>query len=160
MGCWWEPLLSFWGKGIVNIVEYLPHLTYLFMEVYIIGAVAFVLWIFHLRFLWRRRWWILLGTAIVTVYALPMDAAAIALHWGGFYPQYVTGITFFGGSLALEEIIFWLGTSFVTVSAVMIFAELERKGTPWWLLPVSIILPVPVVEDLIKQMGLHQRQHE
>jgi lycopene cyclase domain-containing protein len=140
----------------MSVIDYLPHLTYLFMEVYIIGGVAFVLWVFHLRFLWRRRWWILLGTGIVTVYALPMDAAAIALHWGGFNPQYVTGIYFFGGSLALEEIIFWLGTSFVTNSAVMIFAELERKGTPFWLLPIGIILPVPIVEDILRQTGLKQ----
>lgn len=42
----------------------------------------------------------------------------------------------------MEEILFWLGTSFVTLSAVLIFAELERRGMPWWALPAGVVLPI------------------
>lgn len=120
----------------------LRHFTYLFMEVYIIGGVAFVLWAFHFCDLWRLRYRILLGVLIVSVYALPMDALAVQRGWGGFNPAFITGVTFFGGALHLEEIVFWLGTSFVTLSAVMLFAELEDRGVPWWALPAGVILPI------------------
>ncbi|MBU4226409.1 MAG: hypothetical protein KKC71_11400 [Chloroflexi bacterium] len=122
--------------------EFLLRFTYLIMEAYIIGGVTIVLWPAHFRFLWERRWIILLGTLLVSAYALPLDAWAVARGWGGFNPAYVSGIYFFGGSLLLEEIIFWLGTSFVTISAVLIFAELERRGVPWWVLPVGVVLPI------------------
>jgi len=124
------------------------HLTYLLMEAFIIGGVAFVLWVFHFLFLWRHRWAILLGTLIVAAYALPLDALAVARGWGGFNPVYVSGIYFFGGSLLLEEIIFWLGTAFVTISAVLIFAELERRGVPKWLLAAGVILPFLIFDSL------------
>jgi lycopene cyclase domain-containing protein len=111
-------------------LEPLGRFTYLAMEAYIIGGVALVLWAFHFQFLWKRRWTILLGVLLVSTYALPLDAWAVARGWGGINPVFVSGIYFFGGSLLLEEIIFWLGTSFVTISAVLIFAELERRDVP------------------------------
>jgi lycopene cyclase domain-containing protein len=123
-------------------VEFLRHFAYLAMEAVIIGGVAFVLWAFHLRFLWARRWRILLGLVLVSVYTLPMDALAVSLGWGGFNPAYVSGIYFLDGVLLLEEIIFWSGTSFVTLSAVLIFAELERQGVPWWALPLGVVIPL------------------
>jgi lycopene cyclase domain-containing protein len=129
----------------------LSHLAYLFMEALIIGGVAFVLWAFHFRFLWQRRWAIMLGTLIVTAYALPLDAVAVAHGWGGFNPAYVSGIYFFGGSLLLEEVLFWLGTSFVTVLAVLIFADLERRGTPRWLLAAGVFLPIEVFDSLVNR---------
>lgn len=124
------------------VLEFLRRFTYLAMEAHFIGGVAVVLWLFHFRFLWERRWGILLGTLLISVSALPLDAWAVARGWGGFYPVYVSGIYFFGGSLLLEEIIFWQGTSFVTISAVLIFAELERRGVPWWALPAGVVLPI------------------
>lgn len=127
--------------------DVLRQFTYLVIEAYIIGGVAIVLWAFHFRFLWERRWGTLLGTLLVSAYALPLDAWAVARHWGGFNPAYVSGIYFFGDSLLLEEIIFWLGTSFVTISAVLIFAELERRGTPWWVLPAAVIVPLEFFDD-------------
>lgn len=135
-------------------IEHLRHLTYLFLEGYIIGGVATVLWLAHLRFLWQRRKPILLGTLLVSVYALPLDALGVARGWGGFNPAYVYGIYFFGGSLLLEEILFWLGTSFVTISAVLIFAELERRGVPWWALPAGVVLPVEWLAGLAGQEEL------
>lgn len=118
------------------------------MEVQIIGGVASVLWLFHFPFLWARWRKILLGILLVSAYALPIDALAVANGWGGFNPAYVSGIYFFGGSLLLEEIIFWLGTSFVTISAVLIFMELERRGVPWWLLPAGVVLPIELLDSL------------
>ncbi len=129
------------GTMVIDL-SLLRHFTYLFMEAYIIGGVAFVLWAFHFRALWRLRYRILLGVLTVLVYALPMDALAVRRGWGGFNPAFITGITFFGGALHLEEIVFWLGTSFVTLSAVMLFAELEDRGVPWWALPAGVILPI------------------
>lgn len=122
--------------------ELLRHLTYLAMEFFFIGSTAVVLWLFHFRFLWERRWIILLGVLLISAYALPLDGWAVARGWGGFNPAYVSGIYFFGGSLLLEELIFWVGTSFVTISAVLLFAELERRGLPWWVLPAGVILPL------------------
>lgn len=127
--------------------EFLLRFTYLAMEAYIIGGVAVVLWVFHLRFLWERRWRILIGVLLVSAYALPFDAIAVARGWGSFNPAYVSGIYFFGGSLLLEEIVFWFGTSFVTISAVLIFAELEGRGAPWWILPTTVILPLEFFDD-------------
>lgn len=132
------------------LVIELSHLAYLLMEAYIIGGVAIVLWAFHFRFLWQRRRVILLGTLIVSLYALPLDAFAVARGWGSFNPAYVSGIYFFGGSLLLEEIFFWLGTSFVTISAVLIFAELQRRGTPGWLLAAGVILPLEIFDSLVR----------
>jgi lycopene cyclase domain-containing protein len=129
----------------------LSRLIYIFMEAYLIGGVAFVLWAFHFRFLWHHRKVITLGTSIVTAYALPLDAIAVARGWGGFNPAYVSGIYFFGGSLLLEEVLFWLGTSFVTISAVLIFAELERRGTPRWLLAAGVFLPIEIFDSLIRR---------
>lgn len=120
----------------------LGRLTYLAMEVYFIGSVAAVLWLSHLRFLWARRWRILLGTLMVSAYSLPLDAWAVAHGWGRFNPEYVSGIYFFRHSLLLEEIIFWLGTSFVSISAVLVFAELERRGVPWWALALGVAVPI------------------
>ena len=137
----------------------LSHLIYFFMEAYIIGGVAFVLWAFHFHFLWQRRWVILLGTLIVTAYALPLDALAVARGWGGFNPAYVSGIYFFGGSLLLEEILFWLGTSFVTISAVLIFAELERRGTPSWLLAAGVVLSLGIFDSLVHRHDLREIDH-
>lgn len=122
--------------------EFLLRFTYLVMEAYIIGGVTVVLWLAHFRFLWERRWIILIGALLISAYALPLDAVAVARGWGGFNPAYVSGIYFFGGSLLLEEIIFWLGTASVSISAVLIFAELERRGVPGWVLPASVILPL------------------
>jgi hypothetical protein len=101
-----------------------------------------VLWLFHFRFLWERRGPILIGTLLISAYALPLDAWAVANGWGGFYPAYVSGVYFLSHSLLLEEVIFWLGTSFVTFSAVLIFAELQRRGVPCWALPLGVILPI------------------
>ncbi len=126
--------------------EMLGRLTYLVMEGFIIGGVAAALWLFHFRFLWARRWRILAGVAFVSAYALPLDAWAVAAGWGGFNPAYVSGLYFFG-SLLLEEVIFWLGTSFVTIAAVLIFAELERRGVPWWALPVAVVLPLEFFDN-------------
>lgn len=128
--------------------EFVGRLTYLFMEGYIIGGVAAVLWLVHFRFLWKQRWGILLGTLLVSAYALPLDAWAVAHGWGGFNPAYVSGVYFFSGSLLLEEVLFWLGTSFVTISAVLIFAELERRGVPWWALATGVILPLELFDTL------------
>jgi lycopene cyclase domain-containing protein len=122
-------------------------LTYLLLESYLIGGVAVTLWAFHFRYLWTRRWRILLGICLVLIYALPLDALAVAYGWGGFNPAYVSGVYFFNGSLLLEEIIFWAGTSLVTLSAVMIFAELERRGVPWWALPAGVLLPIDCLAD-------------
>lgn len=138
-------------------VDFLRRFTYLVMEVEIIGAVAFVLWALHFRFLWTRRRRILLGILLVSAYALPMDALAVANGWGGFNPAYISGIYFFDGSLLLEEITFWLGTSFVTISAVMIFAELERRGVPFWLLPLGVFLPIDLLDDLAPGAGARRR---
>jgi lycopene cyclase domain-containing protein len=132
------------------LVIELSHLAYLLMEAYIIGGVAFVLWAFHFHFLWQRRWVILLGTLMVSTYALPLDAIAVARGWGGFNPIYVSGIYFFGGSLLLEEVFFWLGTSFVTISAVLIFAELQRRGAPGWLLAAGVFLPLEIFDSLVR----------
>lgn len=126
---------------------FFKHFTYLFMEVAIIGGVTFILWAFHFHFLWERRWRILLGVSLVSAYALPLDALAVARGLGGFNPAYVTGVYFFGGSLLLEEIFFWIGTSLVTISAVMIFADLKRRGVPGWALPVVVLLPLDFFED-------------
>ncbi len=76
-------------------IDSLRHFTYLSMEVLIIGGVAFILWAFHFIFLWRRRYAVLTGTVIVTAYALPLDAFAVAQGWGGFNPAYVSGILLF-----------------------------------------------------------------
>lgn len=132
----------------MNILDLLRYLTYLIMEVTIIGGVALVLWAFHFRFLWVRRWKILLGVALISAYALPLDAIAVARGWGGFFPPYVSGVYLFGGALLLEEVFFWLGTSFVTISAVMIFAELERRGVPWWALAAGVVLPLELFDTL------------
>jgi hypothetical protein len=91
---------------------------------------------------------ILLGVFIISAYALPLDALAVARGWGGLNPSYVSGVYFFG-SLLLEEIIFWLGTSFVTISAVLIFAKLERRGVPWWALAAGVFLPLEVFDQKI-----------
>jgi lycopene cyclase domain-containing protein len=123
-------------------VAFLRHFTYLFMEAFIIGGVAFVLWAFHFRFLWARRWRILLGVVLISAYTLPMDALAISQGWGGFNPAYISGIYFLDRALLLEEIIFWSGTSFVTISAVLIFGELERRGVPWWALAFGVVIPL------------------
>jgi lycopene cyclase domain-containing protein len=135
---------------------FLSHFSYLFMEVYIIGLVALVLWIFHFRYLWSRMGRILAGVVIVTLYALPLDMLGVANQWGGFNPDYVLGIAFFGGILYLEEIIFWLGTSFVTLCAVMIFAELERRNVPWWILPAGIIVPIDWLSRLFEPQSPHK----
>jgi len=42
-----------------------------------------------------------------------------------------------------------LGTSFVTISAVLIFAELERRGVPRWLLAAGVVLPIEILERLV-----------
>jgi len=128
--------------------EFLFRFTYLVMEAFIIGGVTVVLWLAHFHFLWERRWMILLGTLLVSAYALPLDALAVARGWGGFNPAYVSGIYLFDGSLLLEEIIFWLGTVSVTISAVLIFAELESHGMPWWVLPVGVFLPLEFFDEL------------
>ena len=141
----------------MGTVDFLRRFTYLVMEVEIIGGVTFVLWALHFRFLWMRRRRILLGILLVSAYALPMDALAVANGWGGFNPAYVSGIYFFDGSLLLEEITFWLGTSFVTISAVMIFAELERRGMPFWLLPLGVFLPIDLLDDLAPGEGARRR---
>ena len=129
---------------MINL-SFLSHFVYLFMEIYIIGAVAFVLWAFHFRFLWAHRFQIVLGMILVTAYALPLDAIAVWKGWGSFNPVFVTGIRFFQGTLYLEEIIFWLGTSFVTISAVAIFAELEENGLPGWALPLGVVVPLGIL---------------
>lgn len=134
-------------------LNFLRHFTYLFMEAYIIGGVAFVLWVFHFRYLWSLRYRILVGVLIVSMYALPIDALAVRKGWGGFNPAYITGITFFGGILHLEEIFFWLGTSFVTLSAVMLFAEVEDRGVPWWALPAAVILPISLMVSIFPNEG-------
>lgn len=129
--------------------EFLRRFIYLAMEAYIIGGVAAVLWLFHFRFLWARRQSILLGTLLISSLGLPLDALAVARGWGGFNPAVVSDVYFFNGALLLEEVIFWLGTSFVTVSAVSIFAELERRGVPWWALAAGVILPVEWLVELV-----------
>lgn len=63
------------------------------------GGVAVGLWLFHFRFLWERRWIILLGVLLISAYTLPLDGWAVARGWGGFNPAYVSGIYLFGGSL-------------------------------------------------------------
>lgn len=80
-------------------LEFLSRLTYLAMEGFFIGSVAAALWLFHFRFLWARRWRILAGVALVSAYALPLDAWAVARGWGGFNPAYVSGLYFFGSLL-------------------------------------------------------------
>lgn len=89
----------------MSALEFLRRFTYLAMEAYFIGGVAVVLWLFHFRFLWQRRWGILFGTLLVSAYALLLDAWAVAQGWGGFNPAYVSGIYFFGGSLLLESVV-------------------------------------------------------
>lgn len=128
-------------------LEFLSRLTYLAMEGFFIGGVAAALWLFHFRFLWVQRWRILAGVVIVSAYALSLDAWAVAAGWGGFNPAYVSDLYFFG-SLLLEEVIFWLGTSFVTISAVLIFAELEGGGAPWWALPAGVLLLLELFDSL------------
>lgn len=129
-------------------IESVRRLTYFATQVYFIGSVAGILWLSHFRFLWRRRRVIVLATLLVALYALPIDAWAVAQGWGGFNPDYVSGIYFFGGSLLLEEVGFWVGTPFVTVSAVLIFAELERRHVPWWMLPAGVALPFAFFDGL------------
>lgn len=138
-------------------IESVRHLTYFATQVYFIGGVALVLWLFHFRYLWERRQVILISTVLVSLYALPIDAWAVAHGWGGFNPDYVSGIYFFG-SLLLEEVSFWLGTSFVTVSAVLIFAELERRAVPWWMLPAAVVLPLAFFANIdFQRLGPEQK---
>lgn len=142
---------------MMQTADFLRRFIYLAMEVEIIGGVAFVLWALHFHFLWARRHRILLGVLLISTYALPMDALAVANGWGGFNPAYVSGVYFFNSSLLLEEIIFWLGTSFVTISAVMIFAESERRGVPFWLLPLGVFLPIDLLDDFASGQSARRR---
>jgi hypothetical protein len=91
-----------------------------------------------------------MGTLLVSAYALPLDAYAVYRGWGWFNPAFVTGITFFRGTLYLEELFFWLGTSFVTISAVMVFAGLQRRGVPWWALPAGVVVPISLLASLFE----------
>lgn len=132
----------------------LRRFMYLVMEVQIIAGVGFVLWIFHLPFLrssWRQ---ILLGVLLVSAYTLPIDALSAPSGWGGINQAYVSGIYLFGGSLLLEEVVFWVGTSFVTISAVTILMELERRRVPWRLVAAGVVLPI---EWLASRAGIGAR---
>jgi hypothetical protein len=98
--------------------------TYLILEGYIIGRVATVLWL-PLPLLVEAALGISLG-ALVSAYALPLDAWAVA-RWGGS-TAYVSASTSSaarpaGRSLLAGHIVRHdLGRS--------IFAELERRGFP------------------------------
>ncbi|MCG3209710.1 MAG: hypothetical protein FOGNACKC_03337 [Anaerolineae bacterium] len=72
-------------------LEFLTRLTYLALEGFIIGGVAAALWLFHFHFLWARRWRILAGVVLVSAYALPLDAWAVAafqpICWQRYSPS-------------------------------------------------------------------------
>lgn len=59
-------------------------------------------------------------------------------------------------ALMTSEAIFWPSTSQVTISAVWIFAELERRGVPWWALPAGVVLPVEWVASFIPRRAQSQ----
>lgn len=119
--------------------NWLARLTYLEMEVVIIGsAFAFVV-LFHLPVLWRHWRVLLLATALIVTYGSALDAWAIRSGWGWFNPALTSGIWF--GSLLLEELIFWIGTAFATVAAALVMAAAADRGIPWWALPIALLFP-------------------
>lgn len=52
-------------------------------------------------------------------------------------------------ALMTSEVIFWLGTSQVTILALLIFAEVEWRGVPWWTLPAGVVLPIEWVASFL-----------
>ena len=119
--------------------NWLARLTYLEMEVAIIGSALIFVVLFHFPILWRQWRALALATALVVVYGAALDAWAIANGWGWFNPALTSGIWF--GSLLLEELVFWLGTAFVTVAAALVMAEAIDRGVPWWVLPLALVFP-------------------
>lgn len=113
--------------------------TYLATEVAMIGGVLVFIVAFHFPVLWRQWRALLLTTALVAIYGSALDAWAIRKGWGWFNPALTSGIWF--GSLLFEELIFWLGTAFVTVSAALVMAEAMDRGIPWWALPLALAFP-------------------
>ena len=131
------------------LAELLTHLTYLSYQAFFIGLALFVEWGLHYRRLWRQRRRILAAVAFITLYGGGLDAWAVSQGWGWFNPDLITNIWF--GSLLLEELTFWIGTSLATVSAVYIFADLEEAGAPWWRLPADFIIYADATQALVAQ---------
>ncbi len=113
--------------------------SYLEMEVALIGGALVFVVLFHLPILWRQWRALLLATALIAMYGSALDAWAIRNRWGWFNPALTSGIWF--GSLLLEELIFWVGTAFVTVAAALVMAEAIDHGVPWWALAVALMFP-------------------
>jgi lycopene cyclase domain-containing protein len=131
----------------MGLLDFLSHFTYLGYQAYFVGMAMTIEWGLHYRRLWRQRWRILAVVALITLYGSALDAWAVSQGWGWFDPRLITNIWF--GTLLLEEITFWIGTSLATVSAVFIFADLEESGAPWWRLPGDFIFNSDAVQALI-----------
>lgn len=117
----------------------LERWTYLATEVVIIGGALVFIVAFHFPVLWRQGRALALTTVLVTLYGAVLDALAIANGWGWFNPALTSGIWF--GSLLFEELIFWVGTAFVTGAAALVMAAAVDHGIPWWALPWALFFP-------------------
>lgn len=137
------------------MLAFLAHFTYLGYQAYFIGLAVAIEWGLHYRRLWRRRWRILAAVVIITLYGGALDAWAVSQGWGWFNPRLITNLWF--GSLLLEELTFWIGTSLATVSAVHIFAGLEAAGAPWWRLPADFIVNSDAIQALVAQTRSSER---
>lgn len=123
----------------MNNSEPTARFTYLGMEMVILGSVLLFVVSFHFPIL-RRQWRaLLLTTLLVTLYGSALDAWAIQNDWGWFNPALTSGIWF--GTLLLEELIFWLGTGFVTAAMTLVMAEGVERRIAWWALLVAFAFP-------------------
>ncbi len=114
--------------------------TYLAMEAAVIGSALGFFLVFHTPILWRQWRALGLGTVLIAIYGSALDAWAVRSGWGWFNPDLTSGIWL--GTLLLEEIVFWIGTAFVTAMAALVMAEAADRGVPWWALPVALVFPL------------------
>ncbi len=119
--------------------NWLVRFSYLEMEVALIGGAFVFVVLFHFPILWRQWRALASATVFVVIYGSALDAWAIRNGWGWFNPALTSGIWF--GSLLFEELIFWLGTAFVTVAAALVMAEAIDHGVPWWALAIALMFP-------------------